>query len=156
MKICVVSLAMLLGPIAMIPAWAACSCGPDFCQDDARIPGALSQKKQSLRASGYPERLVALLDRGDQCYARITRAPDIFTILTVEPNGDKQTVPWDADNERIAKNKLASGQLSRFWTYNARRAFSCCGQPNYDQRPDYDATDDVNTSTALKCSAPGC
>jgi len=148
-KFCLIA---ILGLSSTTSSWADCGCGPDFCQNDPRIASALSQKKNSLRANGFPDKLIILLDRGDQCYARITRAPDIFTIWTVDSNGNKQTVSWSADNERIAKSKLASGGLKRYWIYNARHAFSCCGQTNYDQRSDYDKDDDVNTSTAIKCS----
>jgi len=134
-----------------ISAFATCACGPDFCQNDARIAAALSAKKKSLSGHGYPARLVSLLDVGDQCYARITRSPDIFTMLLVAPNGDKQTLPWSSDDESIAKADLASGKIKRYWIFNARNDFSCCGQKPYQQRPDYDSADDVNSSTAIKC-----
>jgi hypothetical protein len=139
--------------IAVTAARAACSCGPDFCQDDPRVPATLAGKEASLRASGYPDRLISLIDRGDQCVARITRSPDIFTMWVIDSKDAKQTVPWSADNERNAMNKVRSGELKRFWIYNARRAFSCCNQPNYDQRPDYDRGDDVSAATAIKCTA---
>jgi hypothetical protein len=139
--------------VALTAAKAACTCGPDFCQDDPRVPATLAEKKASLRASGYPDRLIALIDRGDQCVARITRSPDIFTMWVIYSNDAKQTVPWSADNERNAMNKVRSGDLKRFWTYNARHAFSCCSQPNYDQRPDYDREDDVSAGTAIKCTS---
>jgi hypothetical protein len=32
-----------------------CSCGPDYCQGDARYPGLLAKKKASLSAS-YPRK----------------------------------------------------------------------------------------------------
>src|ERR1700722_1716718 len=133
-----------------ISAFATCACGPDFCQDDTRVAAALSAKKNALTRDGYPPRLVSLLDVGDQCYARITRSPDIFTMLIVAPNGDTTTVAWSSDDERIANANLVSGKIKRYWIFNARDAFSCCGQKPYQQRPDYDADDDVNTSTAIK------
>jgi hypothetical protein len=70
----------------------------------------------------------------------------------VYPNMDKQTVEWSVENERNGMTKVRAGELRHFWISNARRAFSCCGQPNYDERPDYDRLDDINTSTAIKCS----
>jgi hypothetical protein len=139
--------------VAGTAAKAVCTCGPDFCQDDSRVAATLAAKKGSLRASGFPDRLIALIDRGDQCVARITRSPDIFTMWVIDSKDAKQTVPWSADNERNAMNKVRSGELKRFWIYNARRAFSCCNQPNYDQRPDYDREDDVSAATAIKCTA---
>ncbi len=56
----------------------ACNSGPDFCTNDPRIPAALEAKKKAMLKE-YPSRLVALLDRGVQCIARIERSPDIFT-----------------------------------------------------------------------------
>lgn len=133
-------------------ARAACTCGPDFCQDDSRVASTLAAKKASLRASGYPNRLIVLIDRGDQCVARITRSPDIFTMWVIDANDAKLSVPWSAENERNAMNKVRSGELKRFWIFNAQRAFSCCKQPNYDQRSDYDKEDDVSAATAIKCT----
>jgi hypothetical protein len=135
-------------------AFADCTCGPDFCQNDPRIPKALADKKASLAAE-FPDRLVRLLDIGDQCYARVTRAPDIFTMWIVDADGNKSSTPWSQENENNARAKLESGELKRFWIFNARRAFSCCGQPDYGNRDDYDSTDDVNTATAIKCELSG-
>ncbi|MEJ1157318.1 hypothetical protein [Prosthecomicrobium sp. N25] len=148
------SLASLMLLVAsMQPVAAACSCGPDFCTDDPRIPAALRAKKAAL-AKEYPARLVALLDRGTQCVARIERGPDGFSLVLVQKNGDKQSVAWTEDDERIAKTQLASGTLGHYWIVHSRRAFACCGEPAYDARPDYDARDDVNASLAIRCD-PG-
>lgn len=141
---------------SMTSALAGCACGPDYCQDDTRIAAALAAKKNSLAAAGYPPRLLALLDVGTQCYARIHQAPDAFTMLIVSPNGDSQTVPWSDDDVRIANADLASGKISRYWIFNARRAFACCGEASYQDRPDYNSADDVNTSTAIKCTQSPC
>ena len=143
---------VILANIA-IAAGAACSCGPDFCQDDPRIPATLVKKKQDLRASGYPNRLIALIDRGDQCVARITRSPDVFTLWLIGSDGSKRTFPWSQEDEDRATNKVKSGELKRFWIFNTQLAFSCCGQPKYDRRSDYDSEDDVSTSIAIKCTA---
>lgn len=131
---------------------AQCACGPDFCQDDPRVTGTLAAKKKSL-AKEYPPRLVALIEIGDQCVARITRSPDIFTMWLVGDDGSKRTLAWSQENEDRA-NK--DPHVKRFWIYNAARAFSCCGQASYDQRPDYNATDDINTSTAILCEGGAC
>ncbi len=135
------------------PLAAACNCGPDFCQDDPRVAPRLSSKKASLGADGYPDRLRNLLDKGGKCYAAIDRAPDIMTIWLIYPNGDKQTVPWSLDDEDKAKNQVTTGELKRFWIYNARHAFACCGEPNYDQRADYNEDDDLNTQQAIRCQS---
>ncbi|MER2252885.1 hypothetical protein ABS772_23480 [Methylorubrum podarium] len=136
--------------IQTAPAMAACACGPDFCTDDPRTDALLAKKKAVL-AREYPVRLVALLYRGPQCVARVTRSPDIFTILVVQNNNAKETVPWSAENQKNVTVKVKAGELSRFWIYNARRAFSCCGEPSYDKMSDYDREDDVNASRAIRC-----
>ncbi|SFU14101.1 hypothetical protein SAMN05518861_1152 [Mesorhizobium sp. YR577] len=116
------------------------------------MPGVLAAKKKSL-AKEYPARLVGLIEIGDQCVARITRSPDIFTMWLVGDDGSKRTLPWSQDSEDRA-NK--DPDLKRFWIYNTQRAFSCCGQLSYDQQPDYDSTDDVNMSTAILCKNGAC
>lgn len=50
-----------------VMAYAACACKPDFCQDDQRVADMLQQQKKNLLLkSGYPAKLVALLDIDDQ------------------------------------------------------------------------------------------
>src|SRR5262245_30436384 len=74
-------LAMIALLLVAAPARADCPpCGPDFCQSDPRIAPALAQRKRALKSAGYPDRLIGLVDKGDQCYASITRAPDRFTM----------------------------------------------------------------------------
>ncbi|MER2266136.1 hypothetical protein [Methylobacterium oxalidis] len=135
--------------LAAGPGYAACDCGPDFCADDPRIAGSLAAKKQRM-SQEYPARLVSLLDRGTQCVARIERSPDIFTLVLVAPEGNR-TLPWSGGDENRAQAKLNSGELSRYWIVHGRRAFSCCGEPRHDEMSDYDATDDVNASRAIRC-----
>jgi hypothetical protein len=132
----------------------ACDSGPDYCTDDPRIAGLLTKKKKDL-SKEYPARLVALLDLGVQCVARINQEPSAFGFVFVKPNGDKEAFTWSQDNEDIAKNELKSGVIKRFWIVNSRRAFSCYGQPTYDNQADYNADDDVNTSLAIKCGDGG-
>lgn len=88
--------------------------------------------------------------------ARINQSPDAFTIIEVSSNGDWQTVPWDADAERISKTRLSDGTISHFWMVNARRAFACDGQPKYDERSDYIADEDVNADLAIRCNDSSC
>lgn len=137
------------------PAAAACNSGPDFCTDDPRIAVALEKKKQTLRKE-YPERLVALLDRGVQCVARIERSPNAFTMWIVRPGDTRESVLWSLENEAAAKKEIAGGIVLHFWIVDAQRAFACDGEKPYHQRSDYDKTDDVNTSLAILCDKNGC
>ncbi len=145
--------ALLVGAL-QTTALAACNSGPDFCTDDPRIPAALAAKKASLLKE-YPQRLVSLLDRGVQCIARIERSPTAFTMVVVK-DGSIETLLWDQENENAGKAEIAAGTIKRFWIVHARNAFSCDGQPSYEQQGDYDANDDVNTSLAIKCDRAGC
>lgn len=136
-------------------AIAQCACGPDFCQDDSRVAGALATKKAELSNAGYPKRLIDLIDVGQQCFARIDRSPDIFTMWMVDSADTKQTVPWSIEQEDIALAQVQDGRLKRFWIYNAKQAFSCCDEPRYDERADYDDEDEVSKSTAILCKKSG-
>lgn len=135
-------------------ASASCNSGPDYCTDDPRIPTLLAAKKKNLKAE-FPDRLIVLLDRGVQCVARIQQSPNNFKMVVVKDGGSEE-VSWDQDNENAGKAEIIAGTVKRFWIVNARRAFSCDGQPTYDQQSDYDSTDDVNTSLAIKCDSSGC
>ena len=131
----------------------ACDSGPDFCTDDPRIPAALEEKKARL-LNEYPERLVNLLDLGVQCIARIERSPDGFSLVIVDTNATT-SLTWSQDNEDASKAQMAAGDVKRFWIVNARHAFSCDGQPPYNEQADYDSVDDLNTSLAIKCGEGG-
>jgi hypothetical protein len=128
-----------------------CSCGPDYCQGDARYPGLLANKKASLSAS-YPAELVALLDRDGACVARVQQAPDGFSLMTVAADGSKLTISWDEDNERIARQQIMDGT---YYKFNTARRFSCCNEPNYDAQPDWDASLGINTGIAIACMMSG-
>jgi hypothetical protein len=146
-------LTLSIGGGAFQTALAACGSGPDYCTDDPRISSKLAAKKQSL-AADYPARLISLLDRGVQCVARIEQSPDGFSLVVVN-NGGIDVLAWDQDNENATKAEVLAGSVKRYWIVNSRHAFSCDGQAKYDKQPDYDQTDDVNASLAIKCTAGG-
>lgn len=151
---CVI-IAAALGFLGANGAQAACNSGPDFCTDDPRIPAALLEKKDRL-AKTYPSHLVALLDRGVQCVARIRTSPDGFSVIDIEPNKDSISQPWAEDVEEISKRRLAEGEITHYWLVHTRRAFSCDGELNYDERADYIASEDINADLAIKCDSIGC
>ena len=135
---------------ASTQAMAACGSGPDFCKDDPRIAELLAEKKARL-AKDFPAELIALLDRGSMCVARIKQSPDIFTIKEVKANGEWQTVPLDSDAFRISKERLTKGEISHFWLLHASRAFACDGDGPHDQRDDWIAAEEVNSDLAIRC-----
>lgn len=127
-----------------------CNCGPDFCLNDPRYPSVLEDKRATLRNS-YPERLVALLDRGGKCVARLERAPDGFSIMEHRSDASILVSTWTKDAEDEARKGVQDGRLRAFYLFNGRNAFSCCEEAEYSDRPDYDATLDLSRSLAIKC-----
>ncbi|BAM89468.1 putative translation elongation factor G [Bradyrhizobium oligotrophicum S58] len=141
-----------LGPEAAFSQ--SCGCGPDFCQGDPRYAPRLAQAKAAMRNTGYPDELVALMDKDGACFARVDRAPTNFHIRDYA-SGTFQDVEWDEDNERISRAKLLNGTISVYYKYNTPRAFKCCGEKVYNERPDYDSTHDVNRSIVIECKKSG-
>lgn len=131
-----------------------CACGPDFCQDDARYAPRLAQAKAAMRAKGYPENLIALMDKDGTCFARVDRAPVNFHIRAYTGNGF-QDVEWNEDNDRIARTNLLSGKIKGYFKFNTPRAFKCCGEKEYNERADYDSGHDVNRSIVIQCLKAG-
>lgn len=150
-------LAALVGLVCFAagPVAAACSSGPDYCTDDPRIPAALKAKKERL-LKDYPERLVSLLDRGVQCVARIRTSPDGFFIIDVEPGKAVLGLPWSQDVEKVSRKRLQKGEITHYWLVNARTAFQCDGEPEYESRPDHIAAEDVTADLAIRCDGLGC
>ena len=134
-----------------------CKCGPDFCHKDSRYSKALAAKKDSMRRSDehYPEELISLMDLDGECLARVERAPDIFTIKMVNPDGSWSTIPWTKHDEDLAKQEVASGKLREFYEFNVSKAFSCCGDPKFNERPDWDDKLELNFGLAIKCAKSG-
>jgi hypothetical protein len=126
-------------------------CGPLYCKNDPAFPAALKSKKDGLSKAGYPTRFFSLLDKSGQCLACVNNAPNAFTIMTVKPNGNKLSIIWDKDNERIAQEQLKSGELASYYVFNARPACACCQETRAEERPDYDANLELNRNSAIRC-----
>jgi hypothetical protein len=129
-----------------------CVCGPDFCSTDPRYPQLLAQKKKAMAAAKYPVYLVELMDLDGACVARVERAPDVFTLKLVQPGGSSRTVPWTDFDEKLARSEVLNGKLKSFYKFNVSRAFSCCEEPNYDKRSDWDPSLELNLKLAIACS----
>jgi hypothetical protein len=140
--------AVVLRPVTVFSQ--DCACGPDFCQNDPRYAPRLAQAKSKMQSNGYPQDLIALMDKDGACFARIDQAPVNFHIRPFA-NGVFQDVEWDADNERIARKQLTDGTISGYYKFNVPRAFKCCGEKQYNERPDYDAVHDVNRTIVVEC-----
>lgn len=138
---------------AALVAAQPCSCGPDYCQNDPRYPKLLADKKKEMSKT-YPADLIALLDRDGKCVAAITQAPDIFSIKVVGRN-NSTTLHWTKEEEERTRNNLKNGSLSAYYKFNTNRAFACCGEPSYNERPDWNDKLDMNMSLALECKKSG-
>lgn len=132
-----------------------CNCGPDYCLNDPRYQAKLTTKKKQMQNAGYPADLIALMDLDGACVARVDRAPDVFTIKLLYADGSSSTIPWTQQDEDLARKEILSGKLNAYYKFNVSRAFKCCGQPNYDQRPDWDSTLDLNRGLAIACTKNG-
>ena len=127
------------------------ACGPLYCQNDPHFSDALQAKKSAMSRAGYPNRLIVLLDEGGQCFVCVgSGSPDIFSLLPVDGNV-LNLVPWDENNERIAKARLGADEIKSYYIYNTRKACTCCGEPKAEQRSDCNSELDLNRDTAIKC-----
>jgi hypothetical protein len=132
-----------------------CTCGPDFCPIDPRYPAKLAAKKASMVKHGYPTDLIALMDRDGACVARVERAPDGFSLKLVKSDGSSSTIVWTQDDETLARKELLNGTLKAYYKFNVSRALSCCEEPRYDKRSDWDASLELNLKLVIVCSKDG-
>lgn len=144
-------------PSARLQQTKAPDCGPDYVLNDPRYPGLLAKKKQALLAHPYPKDAVAMLDRNGACVAAVERAPDVINLQVAFADGKIVTSEWTEGNEEAARNGLltAPQTVKAYYKLNAARRFACCKEWPHDQRPDWDAALDLNTSLAIRCVKSG-
>jgi hypothetical protein len=130
-----------------------CNCGPDTCLKDPRYLPKLSAKKARLKSApdGFPDDLIALLDRDGHCVMAIDQAPDAFRILLDNADGSLNSVNWTSTDENIARNDLRSGSLKAYYKFNVRKVFSCCGEPKAEDRGDWDSRLSLSRNLAIQC-----
>ena len=133
----------------------ACECGPDFCFNDPRYPPKLAKKKADLKAAGFPDDLIALLDRDGKCFAAVERGPDTFTILLVQANGDNRTISWTQQDEDLAKKEILNGTIKEYYKFNVRKALACCKEPRAEDRPDWDPALSLSRNLSIACTKQG-
>ncbi len=132
-----------------------CSCSPDHCLNDPRYPARLQDKKKTLKKDGYPIDLIDLLDLDGKCVAQVDISPVGFSIMSVTVSGDKTISSWTTDQEEAVKRGVLKGNYREYYKFNAQQAFSCCGEPNYKKRPDWDSELSMNKDLAIRCSKSG-
>jgi hypothetical protein len=128
-------------------------CGPLYCVDTGEYQSALAQKKSALSNKGYPARLVALFDKLDHCKGCIDTSPDGFSLFTIGINGSIDIRSWTKDGETAAVKAIADGTSKSCFVIIVRRSCSCCKQPKYNERSDYDQSLDLNKKATLQCGA---
>ena len=131
-----------------------CPCGPDYCPADARYTRTMKDRKDALRKEGYPEKLLALLDKNGKCYAQISTAPEKFTIRLIYPDA-KTNFPWTQHDEDLARKEVLSGAIKAYYMFNVEKAFKCCGEPSYSARKDWDPDLDLNRDLVIGCIKSG-
>jgi len=129
-----------------------CECGPDLCLNDPRYPPKLAKKKTDLKNAGYPDDLIALLDRDGKCVMAIEQAPDGFRILLVKANGDNNSIPWTQQDEDLARREILNGTIKEYYKHNVRKVLACCKEPKAEERPDWDSSLGLSRSLSIKCS----
>jgi hypothetical protein len=157
MRITVVGLLVtLFSPIGSIARCDSpdCPCGPNYCQDDPRYTKAMAAKKASLKKDGYPDKLLALLDKDGKCYQQVTTSPSKFTIRLIYSDQQKN-FPWTQQDEDLARKEVLRGEIKAFYMFNVDKAFNCCGEPDYRHRPDWDSNLDLNRDLSIGCTKSG-
>jgi hypothetical protein len=114
----------------------------------------LKAKKQRLRAAGFNDDLIALLDRDGACVAAVQNGPDTFFIKRMI-GGGWDTRELNAEREDYARADLLSGTTGAYYKFNTSRAQDCCGQPKFDKRPDWDSSLELNLSLVIICKKSG-
>jgi hypothetical protein len=132
-----------------------CDCGPDVCLNDPRFPPKLAKKKADLKSAGFPDDLIALIDRDGKCVMAIDQSPDGFRILLVEANGDNRSVPWTSEGEDLAKRQILNGTIKEYYKHNVRKAFACCKEPKAEERPDWNSALGLSRDLSILCAKQG-
>ncbi len=155
----------LMGNADGAPQSSPCPpCGPLYCKDPVATERAREAKKARMRAEGYPERLLKLLDQY-MCVACVIYAPDTFTIMIEYVPGSgpsnghggtwtHESFQWTPQEEAISRKELREGKIKAFYIMNAGQACKCCGEKDPSERPDWNSTLEMNTGGMLVFDGP--
>ncbi len=150
---------------AVVSAQVPCPpCSEWSCLNHPDFVRAREAKRAQMRAFGYPDRLIALLDRVSPCPRCIHMSPDGFSIVMEytpdSPEGRRgvgwHSMGWTRALEREARAALRRGELRAFHVIQSAVPCECCGQ--FDARPedraDWNARLEINMDLALSYSNP--
>ena len=138
------------------------NCEPQYRKNHPDLQRAKEKKKAALRARGYPERFMKLIDR-EECIACVELASDVFHIMVVYKDNDYAPIDpktgkkwthitrnWDPGSEVIAREKTQDGSIKGFFILNtAKKSCLCCPDMDKDDtRPesfsDWDEDNGIN------------
>ncbi len=160
----VLALAAALMITGSVDAQVPCPpCAESMCLNHPDLERVREEKRARMRALGYPERLIALLDRESPCPRCIHMAPDGFTIVMEYPPNSPEAAtgasshaqPWSRDLERWARRAMRRGQLRGFHIVLGAMPCNCCGTETVaEERDDWDERVSINTDRALNYTDP--
>jgi hypothetical protein len=144
--------AILLMFVATVTAAADCpGCGPLYCINTPEYRTAVAQKKKDLLNEGNPARLIALFDKVAPCQGCIDTSPAGFSVFTVGNDGAIDIRTWTKNIENAGAAAVQAHNAKACYVIIARRTCSCCKEPRYNERPDYDGALDLNKGPTLAC-----
>jgi len=127
---------------------------PCYRIDRAAAAKAKAKKKATLKANGIPKKYLQLIDRLPDCVGCIKYAPDTIHIQIVEKNDNWISFEWNPTSEYIARKDLRNGKIKAFYVIHSAKACSCCDQPEYNQRSDWDSDLEINKDLAIRYTDP--
>lgn len=126
-------------------------CGPRYCVNNIAAANWKANKKARIKRFNpeYTDEVLALVDRLPNCEACINDAPDAVHIYEISNNGDMRSWEWTPHEDQISRNDLRSGKIRAYYIVLAARACSCCGEPEYYKRNDWDSKYEFNKDLAI-------
>ena len=139
----------LVGDHALLAQRPTQICEPGRDKRNPDLEKAKEAKKAQLRAAGYPDRFLKLIDR-EQCIDCVREASDGFGIMIAykdnayAPKDPKTgnrwthiTYRWDPESEVIAREKTKDGTIKGFYILNtSKHDCKCCPEIDDDSGPE--------------------
>jgi hypothetical protein len=135
-----------------VNAFADCpDCGPRYCTNTVEYQSSLAQKKRVLVSAGYPTRLIKLFDKLAHCQGCIETAPDGFNVFSQSNSGAITIKTWTKEDESAGAAAVKAHSAKACYVIISRRTCSCCKEPKYNERADYDTALDLNKDPTIAC-----
>lgn len=126
------------------------NCGPRYCNTKNAFSLKTARKAQIKRYHPeYTDEILSLVDRLPNCEACIMDAPDAIHIFEIDNRGNMKSWEWSPHDDDISRNDLKSGKIKAYYIVLAAQACSCCGEPQYYERSDWDSVYEFNKNLAI-------